>query len=68
MSKLQDSLGNLSSNDLGFSGSNVGNSSVVVNGSNWNNNTSPESVGAIYNASVIASKQANGKNVTANGN
>jgi len=60
-SQLQDSLGNLSSHDLGFSGSSVGNSSIVANGSNWNNQTSPASVGAVYNASVAASHQANGK-------
>jgi hypothetical protein len=65
-SQLQDSLGNLSSNDLGFSGTSVGNSSIVANGSNWNNKTSPATVGAIYNASIIASKQAEGKNVTSN--
>jgi len=64
-SNLQDSLGNLSSGDLGFSGSSIGNSSIIANGSNWNDKTSPASVGAVYNASKIASKQAQGKNATA---
>jgi len=58
-SQIQDQLGNLSSHDLGFSGSQVGNSSIIANGSNWNNQTSPASVGAIYNASMAAGHQAN---------
>jgi len=64
-SQLQNSVGSLSTGDLGFSGTNAGNSSIIANGTNWNNQTSPASVGAIYNASVIASKQAQGKNITA---
>jgi len=59
VSQIQDSLGNLSGHDLGFSGSDVGNSSVVATGSNWNDQTSPASVGAVYNASMAASKESN---------
>jgi len=64
LSQLQNSVGSLSSNDLGFSGSSVGKSSIMSNGTNWNDQSSPNSVGAIYNQSIIASKQAQGKNVT----
>jgi len=58
-SQIQDSLGNLSDHDLGFQGSNVGNSSVIATGSNWNDQTSPASLGAVYNATVKASKKSN---------
>jgi len=59
-SQIQDSLGNISDHDLGFSGSDVGNSSIIANGTNWNDQTSPESVGRVYNASMAASKESNG--------
>jgi len=40
--------GSLSSNDLGFSGHDVGSQTVVVGGSNWNDATSPASVGSAF--------------------
>ncbi|PPQ77474.1 hypothetical protein CVT25_011344 [Psilocybe cyanescens] len=40
----------LSTNDFGFSGHDVGASTVVVGGSNWVAATSPASVGAAYSA------------------
>lgn len=36
--------GSLSTDNLGFQGSNVGNSSVAVSGDNWNDASSPDSV------------------------
>jgi len=42
--------GSVSSNDLGFSGHDVGSQTVVVGGSNWNDATSPASVSSAYNA------------------
>jgi len=66
-SQLQDSSGNLSDNDLGFSGSDVGNSSIVATGTNWNDQTSPESVASVYNASEAASKESNSNNKTQSG-
>ncbi|KZS88125.1 hypothetical protein SISNIDRAFT_401133, partial [Sistotremastrum niveocremeum HHB9708] len=43
-SHLYNSDGSQSNHNLGFSGSQVGNHSVSVGGSNWNNSTSPASV------------------------
>ncbi|KAF8158397.1 hypothetical protein B0H34DRAFT_674810 [Crassisporium funariophilum] len=40
----------LSTNDFGFSGKDVGSNTVVVGGSNWNDETSPASVGSAYSA------------------
>ncbi|KIK59256.1 hypothetical protein GYMLUDRAFT_44624 [Collybiopsis luxurians FD-317 M1] len=46
--------GSLSTEDLGFSGSDVGQNVVVVGGSNWNSVSSPVSVGSAFNAAVGA--------------
>lgn len=51
---IQDSNGSLSSNDLGFSGHNLGQQYVAVGGSNWNSHSSPSSVGAAYSAALSA--------------
>jgi len=42
--------GSLSTTDFGFTGSDVGSSTVVVGGSNWDAETSPASVGAAFSA------------------
>ncbi|EJD06565.1 uncharacterized protein FOMMEDRAFT_102402 [Fomitiporia mediterranea MF3/22] len=44
LGQVMNSDGSLSKKDLGFKGSNVGNSSVIVGGNNWNDTTSPNSV------------------------
>ena len=44
LEQLLNSDGSLSNNDLGFLGSSIGSNSVVVNGDNWNDQTSPASV------------------------
>jgi len=49
-SDLYNSDGSLSTSDLGFSGSDAGQSVVVPGGSNWNPSTSPSSVQAAYAA------------------
>jgi len=49
-----NSDGSLSNYDFGFSGSDVGSNYYVPN-SNWNQGTSPSSVGAAYQASQMAS-------------
>jgi hypothetical protein len=46
--------GSLSTSDLGFSGSSVGQSVVVPSGSNWNPSTSPASVQSAYSAAQSA--------------
>ncbi|KAJ3730293.1 hypothetical protein C8R42DRAFT_637072 [Lentinula raphanica] len=46
--------GSLSTYDLGFSGSDVGQSVVVPSGSNWNIATSPVSAGNAFNAALSA--------------
>ncbi|KAF8895482.1 hypothetical protein BD779DRAFT_1609027 [Infundibulicybe gibba] len=52
---IYNSDGSFNSQDLGFSGSSVGSSTVVPSGSNWNDQTSPASVGAAYSAAQSAS-------------
>ncbi|KAF5350830.1 hypothetical protein D9757_013536 [Collybiopsis confluens] len=47
--------GSLSTSNLGFSGSDLGNSFVVPSGNNWNSISSPASVGSAFNAAVGAS-------------
>ncbi|KAF9478202.1 hypothetical protein BDN70DRAFT_809228 [Pholiota conissans] len=42
--------GSLSTSDFGFTGRDVGRSTVVVGGSNWDAETSPASVGAAFSA------------------
>ncbi|KIK64525.1 hypothetical protein GYMLUDRAFT_195508, partial [Collybiopsis luxurians FD-317 M1] len=51
---LFESDGSLSTSDLGFSGSSLGQSYVVPTGSNWNSATSPSSVGSAYSAALSA--------------
>jgi len=51
-----ESDGSLSNYDLGFLGSSVGQNSVVVGGNNWNDNSSPISVG---NAKSLADQAIN---------
>lgn len=40
--------GSLSTNDLGFSGYDIGNNSVIPSGDNWDASSSPASVGSAY--------------------
>ncbi|CAA7271324.1 unnamed protein product [Cyclocybe aegerita] len=51
---IMNSDGSLNTTDLGFSGKDNGNNYVVPAGSNWNNQTSPASVNAAYNATKSA--------------
>jgi len=53
-SNVVDANGELTSNDLGINGQNVGNSTVVFGGTNWNDNTSPASVANAANAAKSA--------------
>jgi len=46
--------GSLSTDDFGFSGSDLGQHTVVVGGSNWNADTSPASVGSAFGAANLA--------------
>jgi hypothetical protein len=46
--------GSLSANDFGFKGTDAGAHTVVVGGSNWNDNTSPASVSAALGAANLA--------------
>ena len=47
---LLDTNGTVTTNNLGFSGRDLGNNTVLVNGHNWDNNSSFVSVGAAYRA------------------
>ncbi|PPQ70022.1 hypothetical protein CVT26_013310 [Gymnopilus dilepis] len=58
-SSIMNSDGSLSSNDLGFSGADLGKNTVVPSGSNWNDNSSPASVGAAFNATRVARSNNN---------
>ncbi|KAF8158112.1 hypothetical protein B0H34DRAFT_442241 [Crassisporium funariophilum] len=51
---IMNSDGSLSNNDLGFSGHDLGSQSVIVGGSNWNDQSSPSSVDAAYGATQDA--------------
>ncbi|KIK55802.1 hypothetical protein GYMLUDRAFT_832116 [Collybiopsis luxurians FD-317 M1] len=53
-SDIFESDGSLSTSDLGFSGSDLGQSYIVPTGSNWNSATSPSSVGSAYSAALSA--------------
>jgi len=55
-SSIVGSDGSLSSNDLGFSGHDVGSQYVIPSGSNWNDGSSPASVDAAFNATRSAIK------------
>ncbi|KAF8817035.1 hypothetical protein BYT27DRAFT_7153528 [Phlegmacium glaucopus] len=49
-SDICSSDNSLTNHDLGFTGHDLGSSTVVVGGSNWNDATSPSSVGSAYGA------------------
>jgi len=49
-SSIVNSDGSLSSNDMGFSGSDIGGQTIVPSGNNWNDGSSPVSVGDAYNS------------------
>jgi len=51
---LYNSDGSLSTSDLGFDGSSLGQNVIVPSGGNWNSQTSPISVGNAYNAAMSA--------------
>jgi hypothetical protein len=51
---IVSSSGSLSTSNFGFSGSSVGSNYVVPGGSNWNDQTSPASVGSAYSAAQAA--------------
>ncbi|KAJ1307607.1 hypothetical protein OPQ81_001702 [Rhizoctonia solani] len=48
--------GNVAGLDLGFLGSDIGRNSVRIGGSNWNDTSSPASVGNAYNAAKSQEK------------
>ncbi|TFK40824.1 hypothetical protein BDQ12DRAFT_468670 [Crucibulum laeve] len=54
LSSIEGSDGSLSSNDLGFSGSNLGSQTIVPSGSNWNDQSSPSSVNSALQACSAA--------------
>ncbi|KAJ7599636.1 hypothetical protein C8J56DRAFT_1019264 [Mycena floridula] len=60
INQISDSNGNLSSDDLGFNGSDVGKNTVVAQGNNWNDSTGPSAVQNAKNAAKKAN-QASGK-------
>jgi len=62
--ELQDSEGNLSRNDLGFNGNDVGKNSVSYSGDNWNSGSSSQSVGNIWNASQNSRNQSQNQNAS----
>ncbi|KAF9532608.1 hypothetical protein CPB83DRAFT_847063 [Crepidotus variabilis] len=51
-----DQNGNVSNNDLGFSGKDLGKAYAVAKGSNWNDNSSPSSVSTAWKAAQSAAK------------
>jgi len=53
---LQNSDGSASSQNLNFTGSDASKHDVSISGSNWNNASSPASVGSIYQAAMSAKK------------
>lgn len=55
---IQSSDGSLSNDDLGFSGHDLGSNYVSVQGSNWNPQSSPASVGAAYSAALGAAQSS----------
>jgi hypothetical protein len=61
--QIMGSDGSLSKDNLGFNGTSVGNSSVVVGGDNWNDTTSPESVGAAKKQAEEAASNSVSSNV-----
>lgn len=62
LGKIVNSDGSLSTGDLGFTGSDVGNSTVVPTGNNWNSSTSPASTGKVKDAAKQAAKASNKNN------
>jgi hypothetical protein len=66
---IMNSDGSLSDNDLGFSGSDLGNQYVTPSGSNWNDQSSRSSVESAYQASHSAGKKSSkGKKSSSGGN
>lgn len=53
-SNIMNSDGSLSSDDLGFSGSDLGSNYVIPEGSNWNDQSSPASVSNAWMAAMDA--------------
>jgi hypothetical protein len=51
---MMSSDGSLSSNDMGFSGHDVGSQYVIPSGSNWNDASSPQMVDTAFNATKSA--------------
>jgi len=60
ISKIVDSNGQLSGDNLGFNGGDVGKNTVVPSGNNWNDNSGPAAVKGAKDAAKKASK-ASGK-------
>jgi len=54
ISDLTDSSGNLVSNNLGFQGSSIGSNYVVPTGNNWQDSSSPLSVGSAHGLAIAA--------------
>ncbi|EJD49786.1 hypothetical protein AURDEDRAFT_59425, partial [Auricularia subglabra TFB-10046 SS5] len=54
ISSVVDASGNINIGDFGFSGSEIGSHSVTVIGGNWNDQTSPISVGLAWDSCVAA--------------
>lgn len=54
ISKVVDVSGNINTADFGFLGSDIGSHSVTIVGGNWNDQTSPESVGLSWQSSITA--------------
>jgi len=55
---LVGSDGSLTNDNLGFSGSDLGSQFVPVGGSNWDDSTSPQSVGAAFNVAQSAAAES----------
>ncbi|KDR82843.1 hypothetical protein GALMADRAFT_112932 [Galerina marginata CBS 339.88] len=58
-SNIMNSDGSLSSNDLGFHGSDLGSQYAVPTGNNWNDQSSPSKVDAAFNATRDARGSSN---------
>lgn len=54
ISNLTNSDGSLSTSDLGFNGTSVGNATIVPSGSNWNNTDGPAAVSKALGAAKAA--------------
>jgi hypothetical protein len=56
---MPNANGDVSSDNLGFNGSSVGSNAVQVQGSNWNDTTSPNTTSMAYQMALKASGSAN---------